>query len=187
MKPITGSIYVTKDHKKGGKGVAYCAELNYRGLRIRKSSTDRAVCEDWLADIVAQINAAVQEKNQVVRAASEAERRKIEAIIAKAQLADMRYRNTAIARGIRKTGSYQTYLLYNPCSGLYKIGKSKDIYARLGSFCVPEIKLLAYLAKDIERQLHIRYAQRRQLGEWFELNEADLWELSEDDGFIFVE
>ena len=81
---------------------------------------------------------------------------------------------------------YRTYIIYNPCSGLYKIGKSKDIYTRLVAYCLPEIELIAFADKDVETNLHKRYARCRQMGEWFALDEIDLWELEQEEDFLFV-
>jgi len=70
-----------------------------------------------------------------------------------------------------------TYLLYNPITGLTKIGntiniitRKKQIEAQAGMEFI-----LEYLVKeDLETMLHRRFKDLRIIGEWFNLSEDDI-------------
>lgn len=71
------------------------------------------------------------------------------------------------------SSQYYTYLL--EANGLYKIGKTKNIKRRINQLrtASPDIKLLAYIDLDIEKELHqILYPFRYKL-EWYKLNNPD--------------
>ncbi len=173
MKNVTGTIYETKKHH-GGKGVSYTAEINYRGLRVRKSSVDRTICEKWLAGIVSKIDVARKEKEQTILEAKTKEAKTVKAIIERAINDDMRYAITARCKGLIRTDSPQTYILYNPFSDMYMIGKSKDPYKRLAAYCVPELRIVLISTEDTEIELRKKYADRRVMGSWFRLSENDI-------------
>jgi len=69
----------------------------------------------------------------------------------------------------------KTYVMSNG-SGLYKIGKSIDPLKRekMLSTGNPNIRLVLSMEMDIERELHIKFADKKVSGEWFELSEDDL-------------
>jgi hypothetical protein len=68
-----------------------------------------------------------------------------------------------------------TYLMTD-ASGYIKIGKSQDIDKRLSTLKIgnPTIKVINFLDKNIEHELHTIYKSKRIIGEWFDLNNEDL-------------
>lgn len=77
-------------------------------------------------------------------------------------------RTTAIAS---KKCITKTYFIKDPSTGLIKIGRSINPKERLSSIqCGSGVKLelMAVIGKDVERKLHKRFAEYRQVGEWFE-------------------
>lgn len=77
-----------------------------------------------------------------------------------------------------KQRDYRTYLM-SDASGLVKIGRSIDPYARLDNIRTgnPTAHLLAVLDIDIEKELHAQYASFKQNGEWFALSSKQLAEI----------
>lgn len=71
-----------------------------------------------------------------------------------------------------------TYIIFD--SRHYKIGKTKDLKLRLESMKTsnPYIKLLLFLEKDIEKELHVKFKSKNVTGEWFDLSFEDLNYLS---------
>lgn len=69
----------------------------------------------------------------------------------------------------------QTYILTDE-TGLYKIGKSKDVKRRVRSLMIgnPSIRLVARIPKDVESVLHDQFKDKRVSGEWFRLTDLDL-------------
>ena len=69
----------------------------------------------------------------------------------------------------------QTYILTDE-TGLYKIGKSKDVKRRVRSLMIgnPNIRLVARIPKDVESVLHDLFKEKRVAGEWFRLTKSDL-------------
>lgn len=71
---------------------------------------------------------------------------------------------------IGRTKDISTYFFKNPVTGLIKIGKSTDIKTRKQAVqCGSEVELevLATINDDIESELHKRFAEYREHGEWF--------------------
>lgn len=68
---------------------------------------------------------------------------------------------------------YYTYLL--KANGLYKIGKSKNVSKRIKQLrtASPDIKLIAYIDIDIEKELHLILLPYKYKLEWYKLNNPD--------------
>lgn len=77
-----------------------------------------------------------------------------------------------------------TYLMTDD-SGYVKIGKAINIEKRLQNFKTgnPTIKLIAYIEKNIESELHKYFEKERFIGEWFSLSDNDVLDLI--NGFDF--
>ena len=74
----------------------------------------------------------------------------------------------------------KTYVVQDVDTGIVKIGKSKNVQARLSVIknnSGRNLKIIAIFPEDIEKQLHIKYAEFRKVGEWFSLPQFDLNEL----------
>lgn len=71
-----------------------------------------------------------------------------------------------------------TYIM-SDISGLYKIGKSKDVANRLMAIKIgnPTIKLEFVINADVETELHRKYEIKNRGGEWFSLNDKDINEI----------
>ena len=69
----------------------------------------------------------------------------------------------------RKAQMVKTYLLYNPNSSLYKIGKSIDPEKRvidIQGMAGNPLKLLYVIHSDVERELHTKFATQCHYSEW---------------------
>lgn len=68
-----------------------------------------------------------------------------------------------------------TYLMIDG-NGYYKIGKSfnPEIREKTLQSQNPTIELIAFLNKDIEKELHLEYKNKRKRGEWFSLSKEDV-------------
>jgi hypothetical protein len=71
-----------------------------------------------------------------------------------------------------------TYLMTD-ASGYIKIGKSQNINKRLSTLKIgnPTIKVINFLDKNIEHELHTIYNSKRIVGEWFDLSSEDLQDI----------
>lgn len=78
-----------------------------------------------------------------------------------------------------------TYIAMDENTRLYKIGRSIDVERRIsGLRCAnPGIKLIAYLEKDIERELHQKLKDFHVVREWFEIPVKVLKKIIEEYGF----
>jgi hypothetical protein len=78
-----------------------------------------------------------------------------------------------------------TYLMTD-ASGYIKIGKAQDINKRFASLKGgnPTLKIIAYLDKNIETNLHREFASYRILGEWFSLSDAILLDIIKKHKFV---
>lgn len=64
----------------------------------------------------------------------------------------------------------KTYLVHNPNSGLYKIGKSINPEKRvveIQGMAGNRLKLLYVINNDVERELHMKFATQCHYSEWF--------------------
>lgn len=80
------------------------------------------------------------------------------------------YQTKTIIAKRKKAQMIKTYLVHNPNSGLYKIGKSInpekrviDIQGMAGN----PLKLLYVIHSDVERELHTKFATQCHYSEWF--------------------
>ena len=71
---------------------------------------------------------------------------------------------------------YQTYVMVDNNTGLYKIGISRTPYKREQTLQSekPAIKMLFFLNMNVEKDLHEKFDSKRVRGEWFALDESDL-------------
>lgn len=69
-----------------------------------------------------------------------------------------------------------TYFILDTCSGDIKIGKSIDINRRFREFRTANIhiKLIGYIASDVEKKLHKKFKDDNVQLEWFDLDIEDL-------------
>lgn len=74
---------------------------------------------------------------------------------------------------------YKTYVAIDHKTGLYKIGRSQNPHKRMKQLnCIQssteqDIRLFALCEKDIEKEMHIKFARKRKIGEWFKLDQND--------------
>jgi hypothetical protein len=76
----------------------------------------------------------------------------------------------------KKRKPYYTYIMYDKPSKLYKIGKSVNPKRREKTLrsSVPFITMLGIIDKNVEKQLHDKFSDKRKRGEWFKLNNQDI-------------
>ena len=74
---------------------------------------------------------------------------------------------------------YKTYLIKDRNSGLVKICKSSDISKTLLSLSSDnnQLSLLLSIDMDVVNELHLKYADKRRLDDWFELRGSDLLDI----------
>jgi hypothetical protein len=80
----------------------------------------------------------------------------------------------------KEPGNYATYIAYNPCNGLHKIGRSKNVFNRLAYLqneYTKEVSLIAFCDKDLEAEIHFEYRGKRVFSEWFNLTTDDLLDI----------
>lgn len=74
---------------------------------------------------------------------------------------------------------YKTYVAIDHKTGLYKIGRSQNPHKRMKQLnCIQastaqDVQLFAICEKDIEKEMHIKFARKRTIGEWFKLDQND--------------
>lgn len=70
----------------------------------------------------------------------------------------------------------ETYIIKDTSANLYKIGKSHDPIRRIERICANNttIKLIMVIERNVETELHHKYAHRHSQGEWYNLTEDDL-------------
>lgn len=85
--------------------------------------------------------------------------------------------------------SFGTYIILNKDSGLYKIGKTKDLGKRLATlkkeFC-ENLFVIGFCTRDIESELHILYSKHREFGEWFSIDMDVALDICSSRGFAYV-
>ncbi len=72
----------------------------------------------------------------------------------------------------RPAKPWVTYIVRLGDSGPVKIGKTTNVTARIAKLqtgCPEKLHVLRVVGKNIETELHRRYAEQRRHGEWFEL------------------
>jgi hypothetical protein len=83
-------------------------------------------------------------------------------------------------------GGFKTYLILNRKNNLTKIGKSKKVFDRfqcLSNEFGDDLELLGYANKDNELKLHYTYRNHRVFGEWFNLDESMIKEITSEYDF----
>lgn len=77
---------------------------------------------------------------------------------------------------VNKNKTISTYIAINKDNNTFKIGKSTDIYDREFALAAanPAIKMIASIDKDIERELHDKYNDKRISREWFNITNEDI-------------
>ena len=91
-----------------------------------------------------------------------------------------KYNHLECGKANKKVGSYSTYIIYNPNNDLYKIGMSKNVYNRfyqLKKEVASNIELIAYSEINYESEIHFKYKEKRQFGEWFNLTMDDVLDI----------
>lgn len=78
----------------------------------------------------------------------------------------------------KEKGKIKTYIM-SDISGLYKIGRSRDLDRRYMELKIgnPSIKIEFAFEGDYEKELHEKYGVKNRGGEWFALTEKDLEEI----------
>lgn len=86
---------------------------------------------------------------------------------------------------IKSLEEQQTYLMKDHTTGLIKIGKSNNPRKREKTLQSekPQITLFASHDKNIEKELHAKYKNKRIRGEWFNLSDKDLKDIVKTYGF----
>lgn len=76
----------------------------------------------------------------------------------------------------------KTYLMRDDNTGKTKIGKSINPRRREKTLLSdsPVITLFAVCERDIEKELHSKYAAKRVRGEWFDLTQSDIEQICKD-------
>ena len=76
---------------------------------------------------------------------------------------------------------YFVYLIERDCSGIYKIGKSKDVSKRLlqlQTSCAEPLHVISTFKSNngsiIEKTLHRKFSNKKISGEWFELKREEI-------------
>jgi len=93
---------------------------------------------------------------------------------------DLLFGNFVVSGRTAHNESYSTYIIKD-ASGLFKIGKSKNIERRIKALQTsnPTIELVLTIEGDIELNLHEKYAALRVKGEWFKLSELQINEIKQ--------
>lgn len=77
------------------------------------------------------------------------------------------------------------YLGSGNSNGYIKIGKSRDVSKREDSIRIgnADFKIIAFIDRDIENELHKKFSSKRVNGEWFDLSEKDIENIVNEHGF----
>lgn len=76
----------------------------------------------------------------------------------------------------------KTYIVYNPCTGLIKIGKSIDPRSRINTLetqAGTRFNVIAIIGEDIESELHKKFSYCRTIGEWFKDDNGEILKYAE--------
>lgn len=78
-----------------------------------------------------------------------------------------------------------TYLMKDKNTGLVKIGSSSDISVRIQTLSCgnPYLSVLAVLDKNIEKELHLKFADKKIKGEFYNLTNEDVSHIIKKYGF----
>lgn len=85
--------------------------------------------------------------------------------------------------------SIKTYIMFDENIGYLKIGKSKNPKFRERTLQSqnPSIKIFKICDKNVEKEIHKKYADKRVRGEWFDLSEEDIENIVNEYGFHDVD
>lgn len=181
---IKGSIYT---RKRNDSPNSYTAEIQFQGRKLRRTNTNYQVLADWVDSVCEKVNAHLDAYNAKL-ALREAKIRQelydelmnnVEPILTEAAQYDLTNKRCAVANGLVRTDTQQTYLVLDEATGYTKIGKSKDIHTRLQIIKthVPLCQLIGYITDDVEKELHARYSDKKIKGEWFNLSDKDIQDI----------
>lgn len=185
---VSGSVYEVPRRRKNGFIVyRYVAEVNYLGQKIRKECAEREECEKYLAHVREMLNPIIQEATECRDRVMREARAKVGEINTEEFSKVLSVFTTLHAKMKIQTripnADCYTYVLFNPLSGVYKIGHTKDPVRRLKSYCVPEFRIVLLATSNIEGRVHKDLYEKRLLGEWFQLAQEDLDMLQDRYGF----
>jgi len=96
------------------------------------------------------------------------------------------YEALEMSMATKEVGNFSTYMIFNPDSGLYKIGKSKNVFRRFESLKCEFNKgliLIGFCKKDVESEVHFQFKDVRVFGEWFSLNTDNILDIFSMYGF----
>lgn len=84
--------------------------------------------------------------------------------------------NSSVTDKSCKVDDIKTYIMIDHNTGYYKIGKSKKprFLEKTLQSEKPTIEMLFVINKNIEKELHRRYSDKRVRGEWFRLEDKDV-------------
>lgn len=84
--------------------------------------------------------------------------------------------NSSVTGKACKVEDIKTYIMIDHNTGYCKIGKSKNPRFREKTLQSekPTIEMLFVINKNIEKELHRRYSDKRVRGEWFRLEDKDV-------------
>lgn len=185
---VQASIYkITKKRKSGSTYQRFCAEVQYLGQKVRRTSPDRSVCENFVkktTDRINQIIATANGRRDEIRREMASELGKVGAEELSAVLSLFREIKVASTTEAQPTLFGSTYVLFNPYSGFYKIGKTRGpVRRRLAGYCTPEFEIVLVADGDIESEMFEVFKDKRLKGEWFRLDDNDIEQLQKKHGF----
>lgn len=192
---VRGCIYENVRRRPNGKvSKTFVAEINYLRYRCRRESDNRDELEAWLDLIAEMVNGIIQnrvfkekmlsEDVKMVMANIKAEEdAQVGELFDTLRIQDRKGKSFFVENGLCRRSSPITYVLFNPTSGLYKIGKTKDLYRRFKSYCIPELEVVQVCEDDIEQKMHDTFFTKRMEGEWFSLTDEELEVMVEKYGF----
>jgi len=81
---------------------------------------------------------------------------------------------------------YSTYIVFDPVSNYFKIGKSKNITNRLESLKKEynkDLSIIGHVSVDIEKQLHLKHYKKMVFGEWFDITFDEVLDIMNENNF----
>lgn len=93
------------------------------------------------------------------------------------------------SKASKEIGCFGTYIMFNPTSGIYKIGRSKNVFYRVQKLRFEfgsQIDIIGVCVKDCESELHFKYRLKRQFGEWFALSTDDVLDIFNSHKFVSI-
>lgn len=186
---FSGTIYKTT-YRNGSKSTVerFCAEINCRGYSVRKHSKDEESLRLWMDGVLSKINTITKEYEEII---DENYKNYVEkdAILKANESSEINVYLSSLGLKIKdKTNPipWFTYVIKDEIKGLFKIGKTKNLKARLSAFCNEHLYYELIVNRDLEKKLHALFYDKRIEGEWFELTAEDLERLQTELGFTPV-